>query len=387
MKFSATFLLGVAQILAWGGSFFLLAVLADPIIADTGWSRQVVLAALSLGVLIAGLASPFAMSRLQKWGEQRVLVLATGLIAAGLLLMAASTSVPVYLLAWALIGLGMAGGLYDALFAALGNLTPTDARYAIGQITLVSGFCTTITFPLLALLLSRLGWRGTCVAYAAILLLAVPLMYRHAFAGAPSLRTGGRAADAPCRVAANPIDATSYVLVSLIFVLASVTMTLMSIHLIPILQGIGYPMAGAVALCSMLGPAQVSARVAEVYARKIHPAWTTFASCLLVALGVAVLWIVPAAGVAAILIFGAGNGLRAVVRGTLPLSVFPADQYATVIGRLARPVLIGQAATPLLGSYSLEHFGARGTLLATLALAMLSLILVAVLLAHLNKGH
>lgn len=386
MTFRSTFLLGTAQILAWGGSFFLLAVLADPIISDTGWSRQAVLAALSLGVLVAGLASPFVMARLQKWGELRVLVLGTAFIAAGLLVMATSTCLPVYILAWTLIGMGMAGGLYDALFAALGNIYRTDARAAIVHITLVSGFCTTITFPLLAFLLSWLGWRGTCAAYAAILLLAVPLMYRHAFAQNAVTPNGVPPAAAPAQAGAGTIDATTYMLVSLVFVLASVTMTMMSIHLIPILKGVGYSMVGAIALSSMLGPAQVIARIVEVFAKNMHPAWTTFASCLLVATGVALLCVAPAAGLIAILIFGAGNGLRAVVRGTLPLAVFPSNQYSAVMGRLARPALIGQAATPLMGSYSLAYLGARGTLVATLGLAILSLALVSALLMHLRRA-
>ncbi len=46
--------LGLDQILAWGSSYYLLAVLAPPIAADTGWPLTWILGALSLGLLVAG---------------------------------------------------------------------------------------------------------------------------------------------------------------------------------------------------------------------------------------------------------------------------------------------------------------------------------------------
>ena len=45
---------GIIQILAWGSSYYLLAVLAGPIARDTGWSYAWVIAGVSLGLLVAG---------------------------------------------------------------------------------------------------------------------------------------------------------------------------------------------------------------------------------------------------------------------------------------------------------------------------------------------
>ena len=50
--------LGVTQIFAWGTSYYLPAVLAAPIVADTGWSLAWVVGGLSLGLLTAGVISP-----------------------------------------------------------------------------------------------------------------------------------------------------------------------------------------------------------------------------------------------------------------------------------------------------------------------------------------
>ena len=70
----------------------------------------------------------------------------------------------------------MGAGLYDAAFATLGRLYGSSARSAITTLTLFGGFASTVCWPISALLLSAIGWRGACLTYAAVqLLIALPL--------------------------------------------------------------------------------------------------------------------------------------------------------------------------------------------------------------------
>ena len=70
----------------------------------------------------------------------------------------------------------MGAGLYDAAFATLGRLYGQDARQAITILTLFGGFASTVCWPLSAYLTAALGWRGACLAYAAMhLAVALPL--------------------------------------------------------------------------------------------------------------------------------------------------------------------------------------------------------------------
>ena len=62
----------------------------------------------------------------------------------------------------------MGAGLYDAAFSTLGSIYGKDARSAITWVTLFGGFASTVCWPLSALLVEQLGWRGACFAYAAI---------------------------------------------------------------------------------------------------------------------------------------------------------------------------------------------------------------------------
>lgn len=69
-------------------------------------------------------------------------------------------NLPVFLAGWLVIGLGMGCGLYDPAFATLGRLYGAEARPAITTLTLWGGFASTVCWPLSALLVEQVGWRG-----------------------------------------------------------------------------------------------------------------------------------------------------------------------------------------------------------------------------------
>ena len=56
-----------------------------------------------------------------------------------------------------------------------------------------------------------------------------------------------------------------------------------------------------------------------------------------------------------ILIYGGGYGIMWIARGTLPLALFGAERYATLMGRLAFPSLIVQALAPSAGALLIER--------------------------------
>src|SRR5260221_3762745 len=148
--------LGVTQILAWGSSYYLPAVLAAPIMRDTGWPLPWVVGGLSLGLFIAGVISPLIGRRIHHLGGRPVLATSAGLLASGLIGLALAPNLPSFFLAWCLIGLGMSAGLYDAAFSTLGQLYGRRARHHIGTLTLFGGFASTLCWPLSAFLLAHL---------------------------------------------------------------------------------------------------------------------------------------------------------------------------------------------------------------------------------------
>jgi hypothetical protein len=93
-----------------------------------------------------------------------------------------------------------------------------------------------------------------------------------------------------------------------------------------------------------------------------------------VALGLGLLAIGPGIASVAIVLYGAGSGIRSIARGTVPLALFGKTGYAAVMGRLAMPAFIGQAAAPALGGVLIERLGASTTLVLLFAAALATIV-------------
>ncbi|MGZ9112868.1 MAG: MFS transporter, partial [Rhodoplanes sp.] len=76
--------LGTSQTLAWASSYYLPAILADPISAGIGVQRAWVFAAFSASLLIAAFAGPFVGRAIDRHGGRGVLVLSNLVLAIGL---------------------------------------------------------------------------------------------------------------------------------------------------------------------------------------------------------------------------------------------------------------------------------------------------------------
>jgi hypothetical protein len=323
---------------------------------------------LSAGLLAAGLVAPWVGRTIDAKGGRPVLIGSSVLLGSGLALLALAHSLPVYFMAWLLIGVGMGSGLYDAAFATLGRLYGKQARGAITTLTLWGGFASTVCRPLSAYLVEHLGWRGACAVYAAIqIFISLPL---HAFllpgihAARPDGKPTGSASEASSAAILTGTRRTrAFLLLATVLTLGAVTASMIGVHLLTFLQAHGLELAGAVALGALVGPSQVGARVVEMaFGRHYHPIWTMVASVSLVATGVILL----AAGfpilAMALALYGAGNGIGSIAKGTLPLAVFGPFGYASLMGRLAMPSLLAQALSPSLGAILIEWNGADAAL-------------------------
>ena len=376
----AIVLIGIAQILVWGSSFFILAVIASPIMKETGWNREWVYGALSMSICLSGLLLP-AIGKLVAQNRGRMLLCASGVAAAaGVALMASSHSLALFFFAWVILGVAMALGLYDTLYAALGNCYGRNAKSAITTVTLISGFCTSIMWPLLAAGVVHVGWRDTCYILAAVLLVTIIPVYRCALpAGSAAPAVQKRRASG-----AISVDRKTYHLMSTIFMIAAVIMTALSVQLIDILQSRGMGIAAAIGISALLGPSQVASRVFDIFLNFKNPIFTLIISVVLVLAGLVLLLFFPALAAISVVIYGAGNGLRSIVRGTLPLYILKEEEFAVVMGKIARPSLIAQGMTPFVAGFLYERFGANALLAAMALLAFISIVLSLYLKSHLN---
>lgn len=370
--------LGIGQILGWGSSFYLPAVLARPIATELGWPFSWVIGGASLGLLVAGLASRRIGKIIHRTGGMPVLIASSLLFALGLATLAQASHLTEFYLAWAIIGLGMGAGLYDAAFSTLGKIYGDAARRPITALTLWGGFASTVCWPISAYWLDTVGWRDACLVYAAIhLLLGLPL-YALALPRGQSERIDNPAPAATSRlVTGHPY---LFAVLAVAITIGSALVSITGIHLLTMLQAQDIALATAVAFGALIGPSQVGARIVEIlFGNRYHPVWTLGASTILMTGGLALLSWSPTIAAVAIVIYGSGVGIQSIARGTVPLVLYGKERYALVIGRLAMCALLAQSVSPTLTAMLFEVVGVTDTLHILTALAATNIALVAVL--------
>ena len=371
--------LGIAQILAWGTSFYFPAVFAEPIVAETGWSLGLVVAGTSIGLLTAGLISPQVGRIIDTHGGRPVLLASSSFYAAGLAGVGLSHSLPVYLLAWVLIGLGMGTGLYDAVFAALGRMYGSEARGPITNLTLFGGFASTICWPLSAFMIDHVGWRSACLIYAALHLFVMLPLQVSVVRAPEKVRSGHNGKNVSGETSRIDNETLIFVLLAVVLSIAAGIGSIVVVHLLIFLQARGVDFALAVTLGTIFGPAQVGARVVErLFGNRYHPIWTMIASCMLMAVGLLMLFGAVPALVLVILLYGAGYGISWIGRGTLPLALFGPARFPRLMGKLAFPSLIVQALAPSAGALMIEARGSDATIGVLTLLALINVVLIGV---------
>jgi len=375
--------LGVTQITAWGTSYYCLGVLANPISKDTGWSLSLIYFGFTVSLLVMGAVSAWAGRAIDRFGAQRVMSAGTVLVSAGLLLLSLVKSEAAYLGVWAFLGVGMRLCLYDAAFAALVQVVPSRGRRAISYLTLFGAFASTVFWVVGHYLNEALGWRETLAWFAAInLVICLPLNW---LGLARRERPGGQeAAAAKPSVDGVPLQGRvrtiAIALFALVMSLNGFVFGVVTVQLVPLLEAAGLATAAAVWVASMKGFAQFGGRVVEiVFGRNLRAITVARIAIGVLPASFAVLLFSGGslqAVVAFTLLMGASQGVITIVRGAVPLALFGAAGYGAVLGLLATPILIVNAASPTLFALIVDAWGwraAEGVLLAAAAASWLAM--------------
>lgn len=358
--------LGTAQTLAWASSYYLPAMLADPMAHDLGVSAPAVYAAFSAAMVASAVVGPWAGQAIDRHGGRIVLVGTSLLFALGLGLLGAAQGLWTMVVAWLVIGVAMGAGLYEAAFSSLVRLYGRHARGAITGITLIAGFASTVGWPLSAWMEAHFGWRGACLGWAGLhLLVGLPL--NAWFPKAPAAaRTEEQ--DSPHRAQEGSSPASgprqqgaATALLAFVFAATWFISTAMATHLPRMLEATGATLAAAVAVGALIGPAQVAGRLLEFgLLRRVHPLLSARLASLAHPAGVAVLLGGgPVMAPVFAILHGAGNGILTIAKGTLPLALFGPQGYGARQGWLMMPARVAQALAPFLFGLALDRWGAN----------------------------
>lgn len=252
----------VTEIVSWGVLFYAFPVLASSISADEGWPMVWLVAAFTLALLVSGGCGLWVGRRIDRTGPRVVMTAGSCLAVAAAVALASAPSLVWFFAAWVLAGAAMSATLYAPAFAAVTGWSGDDARRRVRSltaITLVAGLASTVFAPLTAVLLEDLGWRGTYLALAAVLLATVPL---HAWGLRPTWtstridRGSDEAGGLP-----DGFDGRAFALLVTALTLAGFAVYAVVINLVPLLTGNGLTTTEAATALGVGGVGQVAGRL------------------------------------------------------------------------------------------------------------------------------
>ena len=346
--------LSLAQLISWGSVFYTFALLLEPVEHELQLSRADSSLAFSLALLAEGLLA-WPVGRLIDRGFERA-VMTTGSLVLGacLLLHSAVDSRTGFYLVWLGLGVGLAGTLYPPAFAVLIRRYPHNFRRAIIVMTFLGGLASTVFLPLSAWLIGSLGWRQALWPLAALHLLVCAPIHALLLRGAP--QPAGPHAAAPHARLRRHLLGAPYLLVGVFIVLLMAVTAALPPHMVSLLRSYGLPETWVIAVPAAVGVLQVGGRALLFFFEhhlNLHQI-NRLIPCLL-PLGLLALLLAPLAGALQVgvvllfvLLYGMGNGMFTIVKGTAVAEYVNREQAASLNGALGLPMALGRAAAPWL---------------------------------------
>ncbi len=380
--------LGITQIISWGTLYYSIAVLGASMRTELGISSTALFGSYSASLMIGAVVAPAVGRAIDRLGGRRVMSM--GSIVAGIALLAIAHvhSVVALYAAWAIAGVAMAMTMYDAAIATLSQHSGTSFRTALTALTLMGGLASTVFWPTALKGLEWVGWRDTMVFFALLqFLVCLPLhlafVPRGAAVPVPAMAGAAHVQGAlPARS-----RRTAFVALAAAFAFNGFIVSVLTVHMINVLQRQGLTLETAVWIGSFFGPMQVAGRILEFsVGRRFASRTVGMLALSLLVVAICVLLALDGQVAVALLfavLFGFSNGVVTIVRGTVPAELFGRLGYGRILGNLAAPALVARAIAPLaFAPLALPQTASFGWLLALLLMALLSVASFAVAVRH-----
>jgi MFS family permease len=380
--------LGITTTIGYGTLFYSFTIMSTQIQNEFSWSKSFVFGIFSLGILFGGFLAPLVGKLLDNHGARIIMTLGSFLCFLGLFSISLIQNEWQYIFSILFLEVVSTLVLYESAFVAFSQLAGNKARIPITQITLIAGFASTIFWPLISYLLTIMSWRDVYVTLGVFhILFALPIHY---FVLKPNLLIDNHSdeknltniQDSLNIQGKNQKEAKIYLI--LIFSLIAIPVTVMQTHFMGLLAEFGFEIASAVILGTIIGPAQVIARIVEIiFAKKISPLHSGFYSILILCVGLIFLVFSGYSYYFALLfvvMYGAGQGLLAIIRGSIPLYLFGKTGYGKITGdiNLYRNIVV--ATIPFGFALVLDIFGALSAVFMLIIISIISLVLLYILI-------
>lgn len=234
-----------------------------PVVSSLHTGRATFALAIAIQNLVWGLSQPFAGAVADRWGSGRVLVFGSALYAAGLFLMAHSTTTGMlYLSLGLVVGVGIGIASFAVVLAAVGRMVaPARRSVALGIASAMGSVGQFVLVPLMQRLIDRIGWQHSAEWLAAALILIVVCSPVLRGRSADQMRQAGGATAAAAD--AEPVSlrhelrraahSRSFRLLVAGFFVCGFHVTFVATHLASYAQDIGQPRSIAADAIALIG--------------------------------------------------------------------------------------------------------------------------------------
>jgi MFS family permease len=355
--------LGISQIIGYGTLMYAYAILLPHMAEDLGLSLSDVFGILSLGLFFGGLMSPVAGKLVDRYGGRWVMTIGSVVAAGAVLSLSRVDSTPELFVAILLAESAGMFVLYNVAFASVARLDLSiPPQKSISIITLFGGVASTIFWPLTLALYTALGWQSTWVVLGiALLLTCVPIHFL-------VLRGTEITPDSPPRSPrpnwpelTGPLRKQGMLWMVISFVCSGYIMGAVMTLWVTNVQDLGHSATLAALAGAVIGPFKTVGRFFEmVVSRNLYPRVTYALSLGLMFAGFSVLLVVgftlPGLMLAAAL-YGMGDGIKTIARGTLPLALFGAKGYGARLGWISFVQMGINASAPFAFAWLTQAYG------------------------------
>jgi len=347
--------LAIAELIVWAAMYYSFPALLAEWERDLGWSKTQLSGAFTAALVIAACLAPVMGWLIDRGSGRSVFIGCTVLGALLLALFSQVEQLWQFYCVWMVMGVAMAGALYEACFALLTRMLATQARRAITLVALVAGFAGTVAFPTVHVLTDLMGWRATMLVLAgAVIVGALPLFWYASRIGERSDASRSAAVNPKLADAIPVVRSITFWLVALCYSSIALDHGVLFTHILPMLDERGFSETTAVLAASMIGPMQVAGRlIALAFERRVSPLGITIAS--FVAMAIAALSLLGSSVAPALLVIfvffqGAGYGVTSIVRPVVTAEVLGRQNFGVISGFLAIPYLGMVAAAPTIAA-------------------------------------
>lgn len=358
---------GFAQLLFWSAFYYLLPALSAPIVSATGWPVVHVSTTYTLAFIVWALSAPLVGALVDRGHGPQVIRI--GAVLGVALLICLSQISNRWLFSAIVIALGacMASTLYDPCFAVIMQRLKHAGSNAVATVSLIAGFATLLTFPLVIALASNMSWQHIILLFAALAAVGVLLLPRGL----------GTKTKPNQRDEKFPLEPAS-VLIAISFGLVMFGHSML-LFLLPV--ALDQVHGGNIALLALaiLGPAQIAGRIAWKYFSD-SISYQTCAIVMFAALCVpATLLLVLGTNASilytALIVQGACYGVHTILRPSLAQLYLSPEHLGRGFGFIAMVGLFLMAIGPAVGGIIWTISGISGLLGAVLLANLLALLL------------